>query len=482
MLKKLDWFIIKSYIIPFIVTFFIAEFVLIIQFMYVYLDDLVGKGVGVSVFSELMFYIFLEVVPIALPLAILLSSIMTMGNLGEKNELTAMKAAGVSLLRVMRPLFFVMIMLAGVSFYFSNYVWGKAYLSKKILITDMTNKKLSLVLNEGVFFNEIDHYSIRAKRIDKESNELGDVLIFQHNPTFKYRKVIRAERGEMRKSDDGENLVLTLYNGEINEVINPNANAMEKESVFPHQQIVFKETTQKIDISSLSLNRTAEEDYQDQPMLLPVFELTKVVDSLQGSYDTIKRSLLSYYNNSITALRESNNYELDTMSIYVFELDSLLPQERKVVLANARNRLENSINYLENRSSDFNNRAKYKAKVEVAWHKKFTLSLSCIILFFVGAPLGAIVKKGGVGIPIAVAIALFIVYYIISITGEKLATNLVLPTYIGMWLSSMVLIPLGALLTYQAVTESKILGFEQWGNFFKIIVKKITSVLFKKKD
>ena len=193
MLKKLDWFIIKSYIIPFIVTFFIAEFVLIIQFMYVYLDDLVGKGVGVSVFSELMFYIFLEVVPIALPLAILLSSIMTMGNLGEKNELTAMKAAGVSLLRVMRPLFFVMIMLAGVSFYFSNYVWGKAYLSKKILITDMTNKKLSLVLKEGVFFNEIDHYSIRAKRIDKESNELGDVLIFQHNPTFKYRKVIRAE-------------------------------------------------------------------------------------------------------------------------------------------------------------------------------------------------------------------------------------------------------------------------------------------------
>lgn len=482
MLKKLDWFIIKSYITPFIVTFFIAEFVLIIQFMYVYLDDLVGKGVGVSVFSELMFYIFLEVVPIALPLAILLSSIMTMGNLGEKNELTAMKAAGVSLLRVMRPLFFVMVLLAGVSFYFSNYVWGKAYLSKKILITDMTNKKLSLVLKEGVFFNEIDNYSIRANSIDKESNELGDVLIFQHNPTFKYRKVIRAERGEMRKSDDGENLVLTLYNGEINEVMNPNSNAMEKESVFPHQQIVFKETTQKIDISSLSLSRTAEEDYQDQPMLLPVFELTKVVDSLQGKYDTIKRSLLSYYNNSITALRESNNYELDTMLTHVFELDSLLPEERKVVLKNARNRLENSINYLDNRSSDFINQAKYKAKVEKEWHKKFTLSLSCIILFFVGAPLGAIVKKGGIGIPIAFAIALFIIYYIISITGQKLATNLVLPTYIGMWLSSMVLIPLGALLTYQAVTESKILDFKQWGNFFKKIVKKISSVLFKKKD
>jgi lipopolysaccharide export system permease protein len=216
-------------------------------------------------------------------------------------------------------------------------------------------------------------------------------------------------------------------------------------------------------------------------MLLPVFELTKVVDSLQGSYDTIKRSLLSYYNNSITALRERNNYELDTVLTNVFELNSLLPQERKVVLANARNRLENSINYLDNRSSDFMNRAKYKAKVEKEWHKKFTLSLSCIILFFVGAPLGAIVKKGGIGIPIAVAIALFIVYYIISITGEKLATNLVLPTYIGMWLSSMVLIPFGALLTYQAVTESKILDFEQWGNFFRNIFKEITGVFKKKK-
>ena len=152
MLKKLDWFIIKSYIVPFVVTFFIAEFVLILQFIFIYLDDFVGKGVGVNLYSELVFYAFLEVVPMALPLAILLSSIMAMGNLGEKNELTAMKAAGVSLLRVMRPLFYIMLLLAGISFYFSNYVWGEAYLKKKILISDMTNKKLSLVLKEGVFF------------------------------------------------------------------------------------------------------------------------------------------------------------------------------------------------------------------------------------------------------------------------------------------------------------------------------------------
>ena len=252
MLKKLDWFIIKSYIVPFVVTFFIAEFVLILQFIFIYLDDFVGKGVGVNVYSELIFYAFLEVVPMALPLAILLSSIMAMGNLGEKNELTAMKAAGVSLLRVMRPLFFIMILLAGVSFYFSNYVWGKAYLKKKILISDMTNKKLSLVLKEGVFFDEIDDYSIRANTVDKETNMLGDVLIFQHNPTFKFRKVIRAERGEMKKSDEGDFLVLTLYNGEINEVMNPGANPMEDKSKLPYQRIVFEQTTQNIDISSLS--------------------------------------------------------------------------------------------------------------------------------------------------------------------------------------------------------------------------------------
>ena len=481
MLKKLDWFIIKSYIIPFVITFFIAEFVLILQFIFIYLDDFVGKGVGVSVYSELIFYAFLEVVPMALPLAILLSSIMAMGNMGEKNELTAMKAAGISLLRVMRPLFFIMILLAGVSFYFSNYVWGKAYLKKKILITDMTNKKLSLVLKEGVFFNEIENNSIRANKVDKESNMLGDVLIFQHAPTFKYRKVIRAERGEMKKSDDGDFLVLTLYNGQINEVMNPHSNPMEDKSKLPHQTIKFDKTTQKIDISSLSLSRTSEEDYQSQPSLLPVIELTKVVDSMQQSYDTIKRTLLGYYNNTHIVNKEINFYKFDTVKPAYFHLDSLIPQERKSILTNAKNRLENSINYLDNRSSDFVNRAKAKAKVETEWHRKFTLSFACIVLFFVGAPLGAIVKKGGLGIPIAIAIGLFIFYYIISITGQRLGTGLVLPPYIGMWLSSIVLLPLGAILTYQAATESKILDFELYGNFFKGIFNKVKSIFIKKK-
>ncbi len=481
MLKKLDWFIIKSYIVPFVVTFFIAEFVLIIQFMFVYLDDLVGKGVGVNIYSELMLYAFLEFVPMALPLAILLSSIMAMGNLGEKNELTAAKAAGVSLLRVMRPLLFIMIMFAGISFYFSNYVWGNAYLKKRILINDMTNKKLSLVLKEGVFFNEIDNYSIRANEVDKATNMLGDILIYQHDPTFKYRKVIRAKQGQMKKSDDGAYLVLTLYEGEINEVINPYSNPMEEKSILPNQKIEFFETTQKIDISSLQLSRTSEEDYGEQPNLLPVFKLTKIVDSLQANYDTIKRSLLGYYSNSLTASREQANFDWDTIQPAYYYLDSLLPQEQKAVLKATVNRLNNSVNYLDNRSSDFMNRAKYKAKVETEWHRKFTLSLACILLFLVGAPLGAIVKKGGLGIPVAIAITLFVVYYIVSITGERLGESLVFPPYIGMWLSSLVLLPLGIIFTYQAATESKIFDFELYGRFFKKIGTFVLSVFKKKK-
>lgn len=478
MLKKLDWFIIKSYIVPFVVTFFIAEFVLILQFIFIYLDDFVGKGVGVNLYSELVFYAFLEVVPMALPLAILLSSIMAMGNLGEKNELTAMKAAGVSLLRVMRPLFYIMLLLAGISFYFSNYVWGEAYLKKKILISDMTNKKLSLVLKEGVFFNEIDNYSIRANKVNKETNELGDVLIYQHNPTFKYRKVIRAERGEMNKSEEGSFLILTLHNGEINEVMNPVGNPMEEKSKLPHQRIQFDKTTQKIDISSLSLNRTSEEDYARQPSLLPVLELTKVVDSMQAEYDTVMRTLLPYYENTYTINQEIKSLSMDTILPAYFHLDSLLPQERKVVLQNAANRLENSINYLDNRANDIWNRAKAKAKVETEWHRKFTLSFACIVLFLVGAPLGAIVKKGGLGIPIAIAIVLFIVYYIISITGQRLGRGLAIPPYVGMWLSSIMLFPLGLVLTYKAATESKILDFELIGNFIKSffgwVIKKVS--------
>lgn len=449
--------------------------------MFVYLDDLVGKGVGINIYSELMLYAFLEFVPMALPLAILLSSIMAMGNLGEKNELTAAKAAGVSLLRVMRPLLFIMIMFAGISFYFSNYVWGNAYLKKRILINDMTNKKLSLVLKEGVFFNEIDNYSIRANEVDKTTNMLGDILIYQHDPTFKYRKVIRAKQGQMQKSDNGAYLVLTLYEGEINEVMNPYNNPMEKKSTLPNQKIEFFETTQKIDISSLQLNRTSEEDYGEQPNLLPVFKLTKIVDSLQANYDTIKRTLLGYYSNSLTVTREHENFDWDTIQPAYYHLDSLLPQEQKAVLKATVNRLNNSVNYLDNRSSDFMNRAKYKAKVETEWHRKFTLSLACILLFLVGAPLGAIVKKGGLGIPVAIAITLFVVYYIISITGERLCESLVFPPYIGMWLSSIVLLPLGIIFTYQAATESKIFDFELYGRFFRKIGTSVLSIFKKKK-
>lgn len=478
--KKLDWFIIKSYLIPFIITFFIAEFVLVIQFLFVYLDDLVGKGVGFDVILELLFYAFAEVVPMALPLAVLLSSIMAMGNLGEKSELTAMKAAGVSLLRIMRPLIVVMIFIGGISFYFSNYIWGEAYLKKRILITDVTNKKLSLILKEGVFFSEIDNYSIRANHIDKETNDLGDVLIFEHSPTFKYRKIIRAEKGKMNKSNDGNSLILTLFNGEITEVINPASNSYEEKSVLPSQQISFEETTQKIDISSLGLNRTSEEDYQNQPQTLPLSKLSYVIDSLALDNDTAKRTLLSYYKNSHLASRIEGKYNIDTINQVVFNIDSLTLQEQKSVVANASNKVKNAISYLETREDEFKQKEKYLSKIEIEWHRKLTLSLACLILFFIGAPMGAIVKKGGFGVPIAIAIGMFLFYYIISITGERLASSLVLPPYIGMWLGSIVLFPLGVLLTYQAVTESKVLDFEAWGNFFRKIFKLVKSLFVKK--
>lgn len=480
-MKKLDWFIIKSYIVPFIITFFIAEFVLVMQVLFVYLDDLVGKGLGAGVFLEFMFLVFIRVVPMALPLAVLLSSIMAMGNFGERSELTAMKAAGVSIFRVMRPLIVVMVFIAGVSFVFSNYMWGKAFIQERILMTDIQNTKLSLVLKEGVFFNEIDNFSIRANKVDKETNQLYDVLIFEHTPTFRYRKIVRAEEGKMGKSDDGNDILLTLYNGQITEVINPTANPYEEKSIIPEQQIDFEETTLKIDISSLGLNRTKEEDYAAQPQLLPMEKLSGVIDSLKQDYDTIKKTLVNYYDNSHLVTRVEQKYSMDTIKVVDFDFKSLSLQDQKNIVRNAQNKISNSISYLESREDDFRNKGKYLSNVTVEWHRKLTLSLACIILFFIGAPLGAIVKKGGFGIPIAIAIVMFLIYYIISITGERLAASLVIPSYIGMWLSSIVLFPLGVILTYQAVTESKVLDFEAWGNGIKRFFKPI-SKLFRRKQ
>lgn len=479
-MKKLDWFIVKSYIVPFIITFFIAEFVLVVQFLFVYLDDLVGKGVGMDVVMELLLLAFAEVVPMALPLAILLSSIMAMGNLGERSELTAMKSAGVSIFRIMRPLIILMVFIAGISFLFSNYVWGKAYIKKRILVTDVQNKKLSLVLKDGVFFNEIDNFSIRAGQVDKLTNELNDVIIFEHSPTFRYRKVVRSETGKMGKSDDGNFILLTLYNGQITEVINPSDNPYEEKSIIPDQQIDFEETTLKIDISSLGLNRTSEEDYAAQPHLLPMEKLESVIDSLREGYDTIRRSVSNYYKSSHLVTRVENKFLIDTIKEHEFNFHLLPLSEQKIIVGNAKNRISNGINYLDSREDDIRNKGKYISTVEVEWHRKLTLSLACIILFFIGAPLGAIVKKGGFGIPIAIAIVMFLIYYIISITGQRLATSLVMPPYVGMWLSSIVLFPLGVILTYQAVTESKVLDFDAWGNWIKRLILPVAQ-LFKRR-
>lgn len=474
-MKKIDWFIIKSYVVPFIITFFIAEFVLVSQFVFVYLDDLVGKGVGVAVILELLFLVAAHLIPMALPLAILLSSIMAMGNIGERSELTAMKSMGLSIYRIMRPLLVLMIFISIGSFFFSNYVWGKVHLRQRILIGDIQNTKLALVLKDNVFFTEIDNFSIRASKINKETNELTDVLIYEYNPTYNFRKVVRSENGIMSKSDDGDFILVTLYNGQITEVINPGANPFEDKSVLPHQQTSFKETTFKIDVSSMGLVRSDEEDYQQMFQFQTLNTLGKAIDSLELRYDTIRQTVAHYYENSHLVSRVKESYAMDTIQEVNFKFDQLNVYEQKSALNNAKNRLKNSLSYIQNREEEFKNKRKYLSGLEVEWHRKLTLSLACIVLFFIGAPLGAIVKKGGFGIPIAIAIVMFIIYYIISIVGERLAESLVIPPYIGMWLSSIVLLPLGALLTYQVVSENKIFRFAELGSWLKGIFS------FKKK-
>ncbi len=466
-MKKIDWFIIKSYVIPFIITFFIAEFVLVSQFVFVYLDDLVGKGVGVDVILELLFLVAAQLVPMALPLAILLSSIMAMGNIGERSELTAMKSVGLSIFRIMRPLLVLMVFISVGSFFFSNYIWGKVNLRQRILIGDIQNTKLSLVLKDNVFFNEIENFSIRAGKVNKETNELSDVLIYEYNPTYNFRKIVRSENGLMGKSDDGRFILITLYNGQITEVINPGANPFEEKSVLPHQQITFDETTFKIDVSSLGLVRSDEKDYKEMFQFQTLNTLGKAIDSLDSRFDTIRKSVRHYYENSHLVSRVKNSYSMDTIKFNEYSFEDLNLLEQRTAITNAKNRLKNSLSYMESREKEFESRKRYLSGLKVEWHRKLTLSLACIILFFIGAPLGAIVKKGGFGIPIAIAIVMFLIYYIISITGERLAESLILPPIIGMWLSSIVLFPLGALLTYQVVSEKQIFNFKGLANWFK---------------
>lgn len=463
-MKKLYWFILKSYIGPLLFTFFIALFILVMQFLWKYVDELVGKGLELHVLLELLFYASSTFVPLALPLAILLSSLMTFGNFGEHYELVAMKATGIPLRRIMKPLVILSLFISGFAFLFSNNVLPYANLKFHSLLYDVRQKKLTFNLQEGVFYNGIDGYTIYVRHNDPDNNIIREVMIYDHTDRMGNVKLTTARWGKMELSADQQMLIFNLFDGYNYEDITDRSNYRINR---PFQRSAFDEQTVMFSGLDMEMSRTDESLFRNNFQMMNLEQLRRSGDSLRSELalrkERLRRSIDERFVtfNLLDTLQIQHEpssahslYELDTATM-IKAIDFALQSTRSIK------------NNIEFNNRDFIGRERRIVRHDLEWHRKFTLSIACLILFFIGAPLGAIIRKGGLGMPVVFSIIFFVIFHVISISGEKYARAGAMSPGIAMWLASIVLLPVGIFLTYKATTDSPLLDADTWNKIFK---------------
>ncbi len=428
----------------------VALFILDMQFLWVYADELIGKGLSPLVIAELMAYASARLVNLALPLAILVASIMGMGALAERNELTAMKSAGMSLFRIFRPLMVIMALLSVGAFVFSNEVWPKANLKFRALLFSVTKKKPGINLLPGVFYNGIEGFSIRVA--DKENDgTLVDVLIHDHREASTgASRIIRAQTGRM--DVQGESLVLELRHG-LSFEEDMEIDARRRERVQPHVAGTFERQLMRIDLASLDFSKVDEGLFKRVHEMMNIRQLNLAMDSLEQLAAQRRRDIVDYGQRlvNLQAVEAGSGMEATAW------MSALTPTERRMVYDGARGMARNATQGVENALEDAEKKIRLRNRNAVEWHRKFFLSTSCFLLFFIGAPLGAIIRKGGLGLPTVFAIFVFLVYYILSIVGEQMVRSSTLSPVVGMWLSTAVLTPVAFLFTRLAMREVHVL-------------------------
>ncbi len=466
-MKKLDLFILRSYLGPLVMTFFIALFILLMQFVWKYIDDLVGKGLEWHIIARLLMYASSTFVPLALPLAILLSSLMMFGNLGEHYELVTMKAAGIGLSRVMRPLIIVSILISGLAFYFSNVVLPFANLKFHSLLFDVREKKLAFNLKEGVFYKGIDGFVIRIGKKENDGNTIRDVMVYDHTRHQGNISLTTAEWGRMELSPDKKFLMFKLYNG-IN--YEERVDLRSYPSTHPFQRTTFTQQRQMFDLSAFQLTRT------DENLFKKNYEMQNI-RQLQSSIDSIGAQLIVDQNGYRQNLLNIMPRQPEGAAATTRSADTLTPfnpsllynfkaSDRTRIRETALNAVKSARENLRISKDDLYAKRKLIFKHKIVFHKKFSFSIACFLLFFIGAPLGAIIRKGGLGMPAVVSTLFFILFWVISFVGEKYSAEGIVPAWQGMWISSAVLLPIGIFLTMKATNDASLFDIEAWTRFF----------------
>jgi lipopolysaccharide export system permease protein len=462
-LRKLDGFVLKSFIGPMILTFFIALFILVLQFVWKYVDDFVGKGFEWYIILELLFYASLTFIPMALPLAVLLASLMTFGNLGENYELVAVKSSGISFRRAMFPLIVFIFVLSGCAFYFSNNVLPIANLKFGTLLFDVREKKPALNINEGIFYKELEGYVIRIGKKEQDGVTIKDVLIFDHTEGMGNTNMTVAESGKMETTPDKLFLIFTLYNGiNYNEPNSDNNNAVTQ----PLQRTKFDEEMRRIDLSELKMTSSKEDLFKDNYQMLNLDQLTHKKDTLLMELTTRKKEVHDYLvrNFYYYSIIDTAKYDPKKNPDHLKNdfVSNFPKNDQKEIVDIAINNARGVSQQVEYIGKELAAKNEVIAKFGIEWQRKFTLSIACLILFFIGAPLGAIIRKGGLGLPVVFSTLFFIIFHVISMTGEKFARECIISPFQGMWLSSLIFLPIGILLTYSATTDSRILNIDWW--------------------
>ncbi|WP_299583268.1 LptF/LptG family permease [uncultured Sunxiuqinia sp.] len=488
-MKRLHLFILRTFFGPFLMTFFIVVFVLLMQFLWKYIDDMVGKGLEWNIVAELLLYASFALIPMAFPLAMLLASIMTFGNLGENYELVAIKASGISLFRIMRPLIVVAVALSLFAFYFSNNVLPKTNLKFGALLVSVKKQKPEMIIPEGVFTNEIDGYSIKVEKKNNKTNMLYGLMIYDHKENKGNIKVTIADSGSMKISEDKKYMVMTLYSGQSATDLEPNKRGKNRTYAFRRES--FGKEVVTIPLEGFDFQRTDENRLRSAYKMMNLSQLNNQEDSLYNEYSsrvrrfavsmnypqTLSKAVLSM-TQPIDSLKRDYRVQADTLANFEDLFQSLDSHAQSELISTALGVARSNQQTINQNLNELYSRKNFINKVTMEKHRKFTWSVACLIFFFIGAPLGAIIRKGGLGMPVVVSILMFITYYMVSISGEKFAREDMWNMTNGMWFSTFLFLPLGIFLTYKSANDSALLNLETYQHN----LKRLFSFLFKKKE
>lgn len=478
LIKKLDMFILKAYLQLFAGSFFVCLFIFMMQFLWRWLEDLVGKGLSYEVLLKFFYYSAINLVPTALPLAMLLASLITFGNMGERLELLSMKAAGIPLVRILQPVFLFSLGICVGSFFFQNYIGPDAMKEFSRLVWSMKQKSPEMEIPEGVFYNEIPGYNIFVERKGERPGMLYGVMIYSNTRGYDDAEIVLADSGHLQSTSDRRYLQLTLYQGERFRNMDAQNGRMLRAGI-PYMRESFIQEVDLIPFDE-NFNMLDASLFSGDAQTKHISDISHGIDSITHRRDSVGRyiyenTMQMYLNHTLRVSNSLDSMRIVTAAEQVEPLDSfyakLTLEEQARVWQQASNRAQTMKNEAEFRAYSATQENNYQLRRHLMeWHKKFTLSAACLLFFFIGAPLGAIIRKGGLGVPVVISVVFFIFYYIIDIAGIKMAKSGQWTPISGIWISSMVLLPIGIFLTTRANKDSTVFNVEGYRNFFMALL------------